>query len=208
MGTTGGYSEHHVADGDVGPRQQIVTFGGADGETCQIVVSIGIHAGHFGRLAADQGAARSPAPLGDPRHQPAADLHVQATTGIIVQKEQGLGALDHDVVDAHRHQIDPDGVGDPGLDRHLQFRADPVGARNQDGVAEPGGLEIEKSPESAESAHDSGTVGGPGQRLDMLDQGVAGIDVDTSILVGQGGPVVAGVVGLQAMLIRARQGAC
>ena len=70
--------------------------------------------------------------------------------------------------------------------------------------------------EAAQPAHDSGTVRAACERLDVLDELVACIDVDARVLVGEGWPIVAtivgqgvgsgvgGRVGLQAGLIRAR----
>ena len=43
-----------------------------------------------------------------------------------------------------------------------------------------------------------------GQRLDVLDQGIARVDVDAGVLIGEGRPVMAGGVGLQARLIHAK----
>src|SRR5690606_2948080 len=67
----------------------------------------------------------------------------------------------------------------------LQLGADAVGAADQDRVLEAGGLEVEERAEAAEPAHGAGAVGGARQRLDGLDQRVAGIDVDPGVLVGQ-----------------------
>ena len=120
---------------DVGPWQQVVALGGADGEAGQIVVAVGIHAGHFRRLAADQRAAGAPAALGDAGDDAPPGVDVELAAGVVVEEEQRLGALDHDVVDAHRHQVDADRVGNAGLDRDLELGADAVGARHQDRIA-------------------------------------------------------------------------
>ena len=44
----------------------------------------------------------------------------------IVEKEQRLGALHDDVVDAHRDEIDADRVENAALDRDLDLGADAV----------------------------------------------------------------------------------
>ena len=72
------------------------------------------------------------------------------------------------------------------------------------GIGETRRLEVEQAAEAAQSAHDAGTVGALRQRLDVLDEVVARIDVDAGVLVGEGGPIVARGVRLQAGLIHAR----
>ncbi len=94
-----------------GRGSNCVALGRADGEACEIVVAIGIHAGHLGGLAADQRAARAAAAFGDAGHEAAADVDLELAAGIVVEEEQRLGALHDDVVDAHRHQVDADRVG-------------------------------------------------------------------------------------------------
>ena len=61
----GGEADQHVAGGDIGRGSSVAALDGADGEPGQIVVARGIHARHLGRLAADEGASRLPAALGD-----------------------------------------------------------------------------------------------------------------------------------------------
>ena len=45
--------------------QHLVALDRADAEAGEVVVALGVHARHFGRLAADQRAAGLPAALGD-----------------------------------------------------------------------------------------------------------------------------------------------
>ena len=96
----------------------------------------------------------------------------QLAGGEVVQEEQRLGALHHDVVDAHRHQVDADGVVDAGLDRDLQLGADAVGAGDQHRIDESRRLQVEQRAEAAEPAHHAGPVRRPRERLDRLDQRV------------------------------------
>jgi hypothetical protein len=55
----------------------------------------------------------------------------------------------------------------------------------QDRVFEPGCLWVEKRAKTAETGGAAGTGGGFGERLDGLDQRLAGVDIDTRIAVGQ-----------------------
>ena len=107
-----------------------------------------------------QPARRQPSAMPATTRPPGVD--VEMAGGVVVEEEQRLGALDDDVVDAHRHQVDADRVVDAGLDRHLELGADAVGARNQDGVLETCRLEVEQAAEAAQTAHHTRSVGGSG----------------------------------------------
>ena len=111
--------------------------------------------------------------------------------GEVVEEEQRLGPLRQQVVDAHGDQIDADRGVLAGIDGDLQLGADPVIGGDQDRVLEASPLQVEQGPEAAEVDIRAGTPRGAGQRLDGLHQGVAGIDVDTGIAVGDGRTVVA-----------------
>ena len=65
----------------------------------------------------------------------------------IVEKEQRLGALHEDVVDAVVHEIDAHRVVPAGHERDLELRADAVGAGHQHRIAETARLEPEQPAE-------------------------------------------------------------
>ena len=93
-------------------RQQVPALGRADREAGEVVVALAVQAGHLRRLAADQGAAGLVAARGDAGDHLARLARIQPAGGEVVEEEQRFGALHHDVVDAHRHQIDADRVMD------------------------------------------------------------------------------------------------
>jgi hypothetical protein len=70
-----------------------------------------------------------------------------------------------------------------GRDRDLQLGADAVRRRDQDRVAEAGGLEVEQCAEPAQPGIGAGSGRGARQRLDRLDKGVAGVDIDAGLTV-------------------------
>jgi hypothetical protein len=78
-----------------------------------------------------------------------------------------------------------------GGDGELELGADAVGGGNQDRIAIAGGLGVEEGAEAAEAGRRAAAGGGARQRLDRLDQGVAGVDVDPG---GSVGPAVYGVL--------------
>ena len=75
----------------------------------------------LGRLAADERAARRPATRRDAAHQLGHRHGIELADGHVVEERERLGAAAGDVVDAHRHEVDPDRVeaSDPGGDRGL-----------------------------------------------------------------------------------------
>jgi cardiolipin synthase len=109
--------------------------------------------------------------------------HVQPAGGEIIQEEQRLGTLHHQIVHAHRHQIDADMVMQPGLDRQHQLGAHAVGGRHQHRVGEACRLQVEQRAKPAQAAHHAWPVRGFRKRLDPVHQGVSRLDIDTRILV-------------------------
>ncbi|CAA7614628.1 conserved hypothetical protein [Candidatus Terasakiella magnetica] len=71
------------------------------------------------------------------------------------------------------------------LDGDLQLGADTVGGGDQDRVLEASGLGVKKRAKAAETGGAAGTGGGFSERLDGLDQRLAGVDIDACIAVGQ-----------------------
>jgi hypothetical protein len=74
---------------------------------------------------------------------------------------------------------------DAGGDGELQLGADAVGAGDQQRILVARRLEVEQRAEAAEAAGDARPLGALGERFDRLDQGVAGVDVDAGVLVGE-----------------------
>jgi hypothetical protein len=70
-----------------------------------------------------------------------------------------------------------------GVDRDLELGADTVGRGDENRVLETGGPEVEQSAEAAGGRRPRRAVGSPWQRGNAVDERVAGIDVDTGILV-------------------------
>ena len=185
MKTRRGEPEHRVASGNVGPRQQRAALGRSDRETAKVVIAVLVEAGHFRGLAANERTARLPAALGDPCDDSGGRVRIELAAGEVVQEEQRLGALHHQIVDRHRHEVDADAVMDAGLDRDLDLGADAVGRRHQNRVGKAGGLEVEQPAETADFGIGARACRGADQRLDHVDQAIARIDIDTRIRVSQ-----------------------
>ena len=131
----GGKAENDVARRHVRAGQERSALRRPDGEAGEVVIALRVKARHFGGFAADERAAGEPASFGDALDDHHAGFGRKFSGCEVVKEEQRLGALHDDVVDAHRHEVDPDGVVPAGLDRDLDLGADPVVGRDQDRVA-------------------------------------------------------------------------
>ena len=155
----------------------------ADAEAGEIVVRAVVHAGHLGGLPADQRRAGLHAALDDPAHHGLGDGHLELAGGVVVEEEQRLGALDDHVVGAHGHQIDADRVVAAGVDREPQLGADAVGAGDEHRAA-VAGRQLDQGAETADAGEHLGALRAAHERLDALDEFVAGVDVDARVAVG------------------------
>ena len=185
MDAGGGEAENDVAFDDVVGRQQLAAFGCADGKACEIVVAVTIHAGHLGRLAADQRAACLSAAIGDARDDGCALIGIELAGCEIVEEEERLGPLHDEVVDAHGDEIDADRIVDAGVDGDLEFGADAVICRDEDGIGKARGLQVEQAAEAADLAIGARSPRRAHHRLDLFHQRIAGIDVDPCLRIGE-----------------------
>src|SRR3546814_15087291 len=92
------------------PGKLPAAFDRTDAEAREVIIARRIHARHFRRFAADQGAARQLAALRNPRNDPFGHGAIQLTGGEIIEEEQRFRALHDQIVDAHGDQIDPHAV--------------------------------------------------------------------------------------------------
>jgi hypothetical protein len=89
---------------------------------------------------------------------------------------------DH-IVGAHRHEVYPDRVMPPGVDREPQFRAHAIGAGDQH-RAFVAGRQFHQCAEAADAGEHLAALRAAHQGLDAFDEFIAGVDVDTRIAVG------------------------
>ena len=167
---------------------QAVALGHADREADEVELA-GLHgAGVLGHLAADQRAAGLAAAVGHALDELLDVVGVELADRDVVEEEQRLGALAHEVVDAHRHQVDADRVEAAGGLGDQRLRADAVGGRHEHGVAVAVLREREQPAEAPDVTDDLGPEGRAHLRLDALDRLLAGSDADPGILVARAQP--------------------
>ena len=184
-----GQRDQRIAGRDAAAVDDAALLHHADAEAREVVILALVHAGHLGGLAADQRAARLLAAGADALDDPGRHVDVEPAGGVVIEEEQRFGAGDHEVVDAHRHQVDADAVVDAELHRQAQLGADTVGAGDQHRFLVALG-NLAQRAEAAEPAQHLGAPCAARHALDVRDQGIAGVDIDPRILVGE--TVIAG----------------
>ena len=183
MHAGGGKADQHVAFDNRGTIDYGGLLGHAHGETGQIVLVLVVHARHLGGLAADQAAIGLHAAVGHAGDDLLKQGRIVLAAGDVIQEEQRLGALGGDIVDAHGHAVDADGVVLVGHLGHDQLGADAVGAGNQHWLLVTQGGEIEQAAESADAADHARTVGARHVGLDTLDDFVTGLNAYAGFLI-------------------------
>ena len=134
----------------------------------------------LGGLAAEQRAAGATASLRDAFHQRRHLLRHDLAHREVVEEEQRLGARAHDVVRAHRHEVDADGVEAAERARDLELRADAVGGGGQ----EPAVADPEEPREPADAFEHLGTACPRREVADQRDGLGRGLGVDAGVAIG------------------------
>ena len=186
MHAAGSEAEHHVARLHALAGQDLRLFDNADSKTREVVFAAWIHAGHFGRFAADERATAEFATQRDAADYGGSRIYVELAAGKIVEKKERLGALHQHVVDAHGDEVDPDRVVHLPFESQLELGADAVGAAHQHRLFIALG-HFEERAEAADARQYAFAHRLLRERFDALDQRVAGIDIDAGILVAERG---------------------
>ena len=131
----------------------------------------------FSRFAAYQGATGLNAALGHALDDLGDLLGNVLAAGNVIQEDQGLGTGADDVVDAHGHTVDADGIVLVHVLGHAQFGADTVGAGDQDRMLHAGAIQFKQAAEAAQTAdavfgHRAGYI-----LLHQFDRAVAGRNI-------------------------------
>ena len=179
----GGQADEHVAFSDGGTVHDGGLFGNADRESGEIVFVFVVHARHFGGFAADQRGTGLYTAVGHTGHDLLKQCRVVLAAGDVVKEEQRLGALGGDVVDAHGHAVDADGVVLVGQLGDHELGAHAVGAGDEDRLLVAQGGQIEQAAEAADAADHAGAVRAGHVRLDALDDFVPGFDAHAGVLI-------------------------
>ncbi len=185
MEAGGGEGQEDVPFLDVFGVGDLGLFHDAYGKAGDVVFVFGVEAGHFSGFSADEAGAGLDAALGHALDDGGDPVGVVLPAGDVVQEEEGLGPQADDVIDAHGHGIDSDGVVGVHVEGQLELGPDPVGPGDQDGLFIALG-ELEEAAEAPDGGEDPGAVG-PGQVVfHELNGPVAGGDIDAGLGIGGG----------------------
>jgi hypothetical protein len=165
-------SRPHGASGD-----DPLPVDGPHREPRQVEFPCPVHGRHLGGLSSEKGASGLSTPFRDPRDDFGSVLRGELPRGVVIEKEQGFGAVDQDVVHAHGHEVDahrPEPSCHRG-DLHLGPHA--VRARYEYGIAVFSRVEPEESRKSSDATQNLPAVRRPDDRADEGNQAVPLVDV-------------------------------
>ncbi len=127
----GGDSHQHIPGLDLRAVNEFGFLHDTCGVARDVIFTVGIHSGHFGRLAAHEGASGLTASFRDSGHDGFDDLRTGLPLSHIVKEHKRFRPLCQNIVHAHRHGVDADGVMLVHRERQLEFRADSVRSADQ-----------------------------------------------------------------------------
>ena len=157
--------------------QDLFLIHNAHGEAGQIVLLLRHHARVLGSLAAYQCTIGLHAALGHALDDVGDLFRHVAAAGDIIEEHQRLCTGADDIVDAHGHAVDADGVVLIHDHGHLQLGAHTVGAGDQHRVLVTGAIQLKQAAKAAQTA-DAVLVHGTGDiLLHQLHRAVTGGNV-------------------------------
>src|ERR1035437_8973380 len=145
----GGQADKHIGRLDSRAGHHLVAVHRTHDKARQVVLPVRTKARHLRCFASDQDATAGLAGIGHAGHHALRHLRDQLAAGHVVQKKQGRGALDSDVIDAVIHQVRAYVAVHPQLESHLQLGSHPIDGTHQDGIFPPLQVQPEERPEAA-----------------------------------------------------------
>ena len=128
----------------------------AEGKTCEVILILGIKAGHFCRFTTDKHTARLHAALCHTFDDGRNFFGYILPRRNIIKEYERLGTRTDDVVDAHRHAVDADRVVQAGEESNLQLGANTVGTAHENRIGNSGQIRLRRSRRYPKgSAHSS-----------------------------------------------------
>ena len=155
MDPGGGKTNQHIPHTDGRTVHQLGVVGKTNAESGEIVFAVAVHVGHFGRFAAKQRASRLFAALCNAGDHLCGPVHIQPAGGEIIKEKERTRPLHKDVVGAHGHEIDADGIMLVKRERQLELGAHPIGGSHQHRRFHPGKIRFEQAAETADIGQDA-----------------------------------------------------
>jgi len=186
MGAGGADGNRHIASTGSGRVNHLAALKRPDTEPRQIITAIRIDTRHFGCLATDQRTAGQHASIGDPGDDFGGDAPFQPAGGIIVKKEQRHRSLRQHIIGTHGNQINAQVAVMARSAGDFELGADAIGCRYQYRIDITGGLEIKHGAKTAKGGIGTRPGRAAGIGADILDEGVAFVDIHPCGTIGKG----------------------
>lgn len=183
MGPRGRDANDAVARLHLAAVDQAFFFHNSNAESGHIEVTVLVDAWHFRRLPADECRPGQLTAHGDSLDDLRCLIRIEMAAGIVIEKEQWFRSLDQEIIDAHRHEIDTDGVVLIGRDGQPQLGTNAIRSGNQNRMPVAPKWQFEQSAETAQPAHNFAAPGHLGERFDLFNETVAGINIDAGLLI-------------------------
>ena len=129
--TGGGQANEAIPCFDLRSVEHLALLHCSNDEAGQIVFAIGVQARHLSGFAADEGTAIGAAAAGDTADDGTGDIGIELADGKVVEEEERLGALHHNVVDAVVDQVFADGIVAAGQKCYLELSTNSIGRTDQ-----------------------------------------------------------------------------
>ena len=185
MRATGRESEYDISRRNAVAGDDIFFFDQPDGEAGEVVFAFRIHRGHLGGFATNQRAARQLTSVRDAFDDIGRNRDIEFAAGKIIQKKYRLGTLHQNIVHAHRNQILAYGIVFVQMECEFELGADAIGTRYHHRVLEFL-RHFHQRAKAADSAQHLRAHGALGEGLDVFDELIARVDIDTGFFVSQG----------------------
>ncbi|MNJ47952.1 hypothetical protein D3C77_431300 [compost metagenome] len=132
MHTAGGQANNCIARCNLASVNNLALIYYPYREPGNIILALGVHAWHFCGFATDQGAARLTAAICNSGHNRLDLGRNYFIAGEVVQEKERLRPLNDNVIDAHRHRVNPDRIMLVHRKSDFQLRSDAIRPRNED----------------------------------------------------------------------------
>ena len=153
-------------------------------EACQIVFIHRIETGHFGSFTANQSTFCLTAAFGDTGDDISNTGRIILAASNIVQEEHGTCTAADDIIDAHSHTVDTDGVMLVHQEGQLQLSTNTIGTGNQNRLLHAGHIGSKHTAKATKSTHNAGDIGTFHHGLDAANCLITGSHVYASRGVG------------------------
>ncbi len=180
----GTQGNQHIAVGHFAAVNDLGFLDNAHAETGYVVIFAVVHPRHFSGFTANQRTARLQAAFSDTADHAGCGVHVQLAGRVVVEEEQRLSTLNHQVVNTHGNQINTDGVVAFQIHRQTQLGAYAVGARDQNRFT----VFLRQRAQGAESSqptHYFRAAGFFNYPFDTVNQRITCVNIYTGIFVAE-----------------------